>query len=200
MSINLLKDCGVVGGCTWSDLLPDSTSCCIRRFKLAYTFHVKSMSLDVGRSLLGGLGSHLPASLRSPQCLTNGYCFSQLRTFIQTRTVLNVEDNSGAIKVMCIQAVKGKKWARLGETIAVSVKKAKSKGKVKKGNVCCAVVVRAAMDEARCDVSKVKFDDNACVLVEEPGKWFGTRVFRPVPRELRKKNHIKILSLAEHIV
>ncbi|OWM85495.1 hypothetical protein CDL15_Pgr019119 [Punica granatum] len=155
--------------------------------------------LSVGRSLLGGLGSHLSASFSAPQGLTNGYSLSQLRSFIQMRTVLKVVDNSGAKKVMCIQALKGKKGARLGETIVVSVKEALPNGKAKKGNVYRAVVVRAAMQRGRCDGSEVKFDDNACVLVDKQGQPIGTRVFGPVPHELRKKNHVKILTLAQHI-
>lgn len=115
------------------------------------------------------------------------------------RTVLKVVDNSGAKKVMCIQALKGKKGAKLGETIVVSVKEALPNGKAKKGNVYHAVVVRAAMQRGRCDGSEVKFDDNACVLIDKQGQPIGTRVFGPVPHELRKKNHVKILTLAQHI-
>ncbi|KAK4796432.1 hypothetical protein SAY86_028758 [Trapa natans] len=154
---------------------------------------------QVGRSLVGGLGSHLSASLTAPQGLSCGYFLSQLRTFIQMRTVLKVVDNSGAKKVMCIQALKGKKGAKLGETIVVSVKEALPNGKAKKGNVYHAVVVRAAMQRGRCDGSEVKFDDNACVLIDKQGQPIGTRVFGPVPHELRKKNHVKILTLAQHI-
>ncbi|KAF3448837.1 hypothetical protein FNV43_RR09550 [Rhamnella rubrinervis] len=123
----------------------------------------------------------------------------QQRTFIQMRTVLKVVDNSGAKKVMCIQAVKGKKGARLGDAIVVSVKEAYPNGKVKKGKVVHGVVVRAAMQRGRCDGSEVKFDDNAVVLVDKQGQSIGTRVFGPVPHELRKKKHVKILSLAKHI-
>lgn len=115
------------------------------------------------------------------------------------RTVLKVVDNSGAKKVMCIQALKGKKGARLGDTIVASVKEAYPNGKVKKGQVVHAVVVRAAMQRGRCDGSEVKFDDNAVVLIDKQGQPRGTRVFGPVPHELRKKKHVKILSLAGHI-
>jgi len=116
------------------------------------------------------------------------------------RTVLKVVDNSGAKKVMCIQALKAnKKGARLGDTIVASVKEAHPNGKVKKGKVVYGVVVRAAMQRGRCDGSEVKFDDNAVVLVDKQGQPIGTRVFGPVPHELRKKKHVKILSLAEHI-
>ena len=123
----------------------------------------------------------------------------QRRTFIQMRTVLKVVDNLGAKKVMCIQALKGKKGARLGDTIVASVKEAHPNGKVKKGKVVYGVVVRAAMQRGRCDGSEVKFDDNAVVLVDKQGQPIGTRVFGPVPHELRKKKHVKILTLAKHI-
>lgn len=123
----------------------------------------------------------------------------QQRTFIQMRTVLKVVDNSGAKKVMCIQALKGKKGARLGDTIIASVKEAHPNGKVKKGKVVYGVVVRAAMPKGRCDGSEVKFDDNAVVLVDKQGQPIGTRVFGPVPHELRQKKHVKILTLAGHI-
>ncbi|CAK9147717.1 unnamed protein product [Ilex paraguariensis] len=124
----------------------------------------------------------------------------QNRTFIQMRTKLKVVDNSGAKQIMCIQTLKGnKKGARLGNTIVASVKEAQPGGKVAKGKVVYAVVVRAAMQRGRCDGSEVKFDDNAAVLVNKQGEPIGTRVFGPVPHELRKKKHVKILSLAEHI-
>ncbi|GJU51037.1 50S ribosomal protein HLP, mitochondrial-like protein [Tanacetum coccineum] len=104
-----------------------------------------------------------------------------------------------AKRVMCIQALKGKKGARLGDTIVASVKEAQPGGKVKKGQVVYGVVVRAAMQKGRGDGSEVKFDDNAVVLVNKQGEPIGTRVFGPVPHELRKKKHVKILSLAQHI-
>lgn len=115
------------------------------------------------------------------------------------RTVLKVVDNSGAKKVMCIQPLKGKKGARLGDTIIASVKEAAPNGKVKKGAVVRGVVVRAAMQRGRCDGSEVKFDDNAVVIIDKQGQPVGSRVFGPVPHELRKKKHVKILALAEHI-
>ncbi|GJU81720.1 retrovirus-related pol polyprotein from transposon TNT 1-94 [Tanacetum coccineum] len=94
---------------------------------------------------------------------------------------------------------KGKKGARLGDTIVASVKEAQPGGKVKKGQVVYGVVVRAAMQKGRCDGSEVKFDDNAVVLVNKQGEPIGTRVVGPVPHELRKKKRVKILSLAQHI-
>ncbi|KAL8138457.1 hypothetical protein V2J09_004458 [Rumex salicifolius] len=123
----------------------------------------------------------------------------QQRTFIQMRTKLNVVDNSGAKQVMCIQALRGKKGARLGDIIVASVKEARPGGKVKKGDVVRAVVVRAAMPKGRCDGSEVKFDDNAVVILNKQGEPVGTRVFGPVPHELRKKKQLKILAMAEHL-
>ncbi|XP_057443148.1 50S ribosomal protein HLP, mitochondrial-like isoform X2 [Lotus japonicus] len=150
----------------------------------------------VGRSLFSGLSN---SSLGSAHEMTHNNYFSQQRTFIQMRTVLKVVDNSGAKKVMCIQALKGKKGARLGDTIVASVKEAHPNGKVKKGKVVYGVVVRAAMQKGRCDGSEVRFDDNAVVLVDKQGQPIGTRVFGPVPHELRRKKHVKILTLAGHI-
>ncbi|KAH1066256.1 hypothetical protein J1N35_031243 [Gossypium stocksii] len=154
----------------------------------------------VGRSLMDGLQnnfSNLPSTSR--ETTFGSFLYQQQRTFIQMRTVLKVVDNSGAKKVMCIQALKGKKGARLGDTIIASVKEAMPNGKVKKGKVVYGVVVRAAMQRGRCDGSEVKFDDNAVVLVDKQGQPIGTRVFGPVPHELRQKKHVKILTLAEHI-
>ncbi|KAG8494590.1 hypothetical protein CXB51_011985 [Gossypium anomalum] len=158
------------------------------------------MVYAVRRSLMDGLRnnfSNLPSTSR--ETTFGSFLYQQQRTFIQMRTVLKVVDNSGAKKVMCIQALKGKKGARLGDTIIASVKEAMPNGKVKKGKVVYGVVVRAAMQRGRCDGSEVKFDDNAVVLVDKQGQPIGTRVFGPVPHELRQKKHVKILTLAEHI-
>ncbi|TYI59613.1 hypothetical protein E1A91_D10G048400v1 [Gossypium mustelinum] len=165
---------------------------------MAVTF--ASRCSRVGRSLMGGLGNNL-SNLRSTssEITCSSFLSQQQRTFIQMRTVLKVVDNSGAKKVMCIQALKGKKGARLGDTIIASVKEAMPNGKVKKGKVVYGVVVRAAMQRGRCDGSEVRFDDNAVVLVDKQGQPIGTRVFGPVPHELRQKKHVKILTLAEHI-
>ncbi|XP_077243780.1 large ribosomal subunit protein uL14mz-like isoform X1 [Tasmannia lanceolata] len=163
-----------------------------------------SKCATVGRSLWGSLGNNSSGLLRASQeMITKLSCCNfysqQQRTFIQMRTNLKVVDNSGAKRVMCIQALKGKKGARLGDTIIASVKEAQPRGKVKKGEVVYGVVVRAAMQRGRCDGSEIKFDDNAVVLVNKQGEPIGTRVFGPVPHELRKKKHVKILTLAEHI-
>ncbi|KAL4632601.1 hypothetical protein ACB092_04G063400 [Castanea dentata] len=115
------------------------------------------------------------------------------------RTILKVVDNLGAKKVMCIRALKGKKHARLGDTIVALVKEAHPNRKVKKGKVVYGVVVCASMQRGCCDSIEVKFDDNTVVLVDKQGQPIGTRVFGPIPHELRKKKHVKILTLAEHI-
>ncbi|KAJ3674527.1 hypothetical protein LUZ60_009802 [Juncus effusus] len=163
-----------------------------------------SKSSTAGRSMLGALGTNLIGIGRvtnetSGKLTFSDFFFQQQRTFIQMRTNLKVVDNSGAKQVMCIQSLKGKKGARLGDTIIGSVKEAQPKGKVKKGEVVYGVVVRAAMQRGRCDGSEIRFDDNAIVLVNKQGEPIGTRVFGPVPHELRKKKHVKILALAEHI-
>ncbi|KAI3862354.1 hypothetical protein MKX03_014372 [Papaver bracteatum] len=159
--------------------------------------------LTVGRSLLGSLGNNSGLFRTSNEMMEMMTCkhvlTQQQRTFIQMGTKLKVVDNSGAKLVACIQAVKGKKGARLGDTIIASVKEAQPRGKVKKGDVVRGVVVRAAMQKGRCDGSEIRFDDNAVVLVNKEGEPIGTRVFGPVPHELRKKKHVKILTLAEHI-
>ncbi|XP_078439355.1 ribosomal protein L14p/L23e family protein isoform X2 [Wolffia australiana] len=151
--------------------------------------------------LIMGTSSMNLRSIVSPSCESNSAScqLQQARTFIQMRTNLKVVDNSGAKRVMCIQALKGRKGARLGDTIIASVKEAQPRGKVKKGDVVYGVVVRAAMQRGRCDGSEIRFDDNAVVLVNKQGEPIGTRVFGPVPHELRQKKHLKILTLAEHI-
>lgn len=165
-------------------------NCCTLNLLITYS---------VGRSLVGGLNNTTLGLQRISDDTCSSNLFQQLRTFIQMRTKLKVVDNSGAKRIMCIQALKTKKGARLGDTIVASVKESQPGGKVKKGDVVYAVVVRAAMQRGRCDGSEVKFDDNAAVLVNKQGEPIGTRVFGPVPHELRRKKHVKILSLAEHI-
>ncbi|GMH20806.1 hypothetical protein Nepgr_022648 [Nepenthes gracilis] len=152
-----------------------------------------------GQTLLGGLISDTGLLKLAKAATCNNLTNQQRRTFIQMRTKLNVVDNSGAKQVMCIQALKGKKGARLGDIIVASVKEARPGGKVKKGDVVRAVVVRAAMQRGRCDGSEVKFDDNAVVILNKQGEPVGTRVFGPVPHELRKKKQLKILTMAEHL-
>jgi large subunit ribosomal protein L14 len=121
---------------------------------------------------------------------------------IQMQSNLDVADNSGARRVMCIKVLGGSKrrYASVGDVIVVSVKEATPKGKVKKGDVRRAVVVRVAKDIQRRDGSVIRFDTNAAVLVNKDNEPVGTRIFGPVPRELRAKNHMKIISLAPEVL
>ena len=121
---------------------------------------------------------------------------------IQAETNLDVADNSGARRVQCIKVLGGSKrrYARVGDLIVVSVKDAIPRGKVKKGTVMRAVVVRTAKDIQRRDGSVIRFDRNAAVLVNQQGEPVGTRIFGPVPRELRAKKHMKIVSLAPEVL
>eukprot|EP01041_Mallomonas_annulata_P038711 gene38711-62268_t len=117
---------------------------------------------------------------------------------IQMQTNLDVADNSGARRVMCIKVLGGSKrrYASVGDVIVVSIKEAIPRGRVKKGDVRKAVVVRVAKDIKRKDGSTIRFDRSAAVLVNNSHEPIGTRIFGPVPRELRAKNHMKIISLA----
>jgi large subunit ribosomal protein L14 len=121
---------------------------------------------------------------------------------IQMQSQLDVADNSGARRVMCIKVLGGskRKYARVGDIIVVSVKEAIPRGRVKKGDVLKAVVVRTAKDIRRNDGSVIRFDRNAAVLVNANKEPIGTRIFGPVPRELRGKNHMKIVSLAPEVL
>jgi large subunit ribosomal protein L14 len=121
---------------------------------------------------------------------------------IQAETNLDVADNSGARRVQCIKVLGGskRKYAGVGDIIVVSVKDAIPRGRVKKGNVLKAVVVRTAKDIRRADGSVIRFDRNAAVLVNNQGEPVGTRIFGPVPRELRARNHMKIISLAPEVL
>jgi large subunit ribosomal protein L14 len=121
---------------------------------------------------------------------------------IQQQTVLDVADNSGAKKVMCIKVLGGtrKRYAGLGDVIVVSIKMAIPEGQVKKGAVAKAVVVRTTKEVRRQDGSYIKFDRNAAVLINPSNEPIGTRIFGPVARELRKKNFMKIISLAPEVL
>jgi large subunit ribosomal protein L14 len=121
---------------------------------------------------------------------------------IQMQTNLDVADNSGAKRVMCIKVLGGSKrrYAAVGDIIVVSIKEALPKGRVKKGDVRKAVVVRTSKDIKRRDGSVIRFDTNAAVLINNQGEPIGTRIFGPVPRELRAKNHMKIISLAPEVL
>ena len=121
---------------------------------------------------------------------------------IQVQTELMVADNTGAKRVECIKVLGGSKrrYASIGDIIKVSVKEAIPKGKVKKGSVHNAVIVRVKKGIHRNDGSKVKFDNNAAVLTDEKGEPIGTRIFGPVTRELRIKGQMKIISLAPEVL
>ena len=121
---------------------------------------------------------------------------------IQMQSILTIADNSGARSVMCIKVLGGskRKYASVGDVIVVSVKEAIPKGKVKKGTVHKAVVVRVKKGIHRNDGSKVKFDNNAAVLVDDKGEPVGTRIFGPVTRELRNRGQMKIISLAPEVL
>ena len=120
---------------------------------------------------------------------------------IQQETRLSVADNSGAQEVLCIRVLGGTRhrYATVGETIVVTVKSAIPGGEIKKGTVTRAVVVRTKKEIRRADGSYIRFDDNACVLLNGAGELRGTRIFGPVARELRE-NYMKIVSLAPEVL
>jgi large subunit ribosomal protein L14 len=121
---------------------------------------------------------------------------------VQLRSILEVADNSGAKKVQCIKVLGGAKrrYAALGDVIVVSIKEAIPEGTVKKGTVAKAVVVRTAKEIRREDGSYIRFDRNAAVLINPQGEPIGTRIFGPVAKELRRKNFMKIISLAPEVL
>ena len=121
---------------------------------------------------------------------------------IQMRTILNVADNSGAKRLMCIKVLGGSKrrYAAVGDVIKVSVKDAIPRGKVKKGEVYDAVVVRTRAGVRRADGSLIRFDTNAAVLLTNKLEPIGTRIFGPVTRELRNQQFMKIISLAPEVL
>ncbi len=121
---------------------------------------------------------------------------------IQSESYLDVADNSGARRVMCIKVLGGsrRRYARIGDLIKVTVKEAIPRAKVKKGQVVLAVVVRTRKGVRRPDGSLIKFDDNAAILLNAQSVPIGTRIFGPVTRELRDKNQMKIISLAPEVL
>jgi len=121
---------------------------------------------------------------------------------IQMQTNLDVADNSGARRVQCIKVLGGskRKYASVGDIIVVSIKEAIPRGRVKKGEVMRAVVVRTAKGVRRADGSLIRFARNAAVLVNAQGEPIGTRIFGPVTRELRTRKHMKIVSLAPEVL
>ena len=121
---------------------------------------------------------------------------------LQQESRLAVADNSGAREVLCIRVLGGtkKRYAGVGDVIVVTVKDATPGGNVKKGAVVKAVVVRTKKEIRRADGSYIRFDDNACVLLNNAGEMVGTRIFGPVARELREKQYMKIVSLAPEVL
>jgi large subunit ribosomal protein L14 len=121
---------------------------------------------------------------------------------IQTETMLEVADNSGARRVQCIKVLGGshRRYASVGDVIKVTVKEAIPRGKVKKGDVMNAVVVRTRKGIRRADGSLIRFDDNAAVLLNNQKAPIGTRIFGPVTRELRNEQFMKIISLAPEVL
>ncbi|AIK96757.1 50S ribosomal protein L14 [Candidatus Odyssella acanthamoebae] len=121
---------------------------------------------------------------------------------IQTETRLEVADNSGAKQVQCIKVLGGSKrrYASVGDIIVVSIKDALPKGKVKKGDVHKAVIVRTKQCIKRADGSEISFDTNAAVLINKQNEPIGTRIFGPVTRELRNQGYMKIISLAPEVL
>ncbi len=121
---------------------------------------------------------------------------------IQQQTVLDIADNSGARKIMCIRVMGGhfRKFAGVGDVIVASVKESIPRGMVKKGDVVKAVVVRTSKEIRRQDGSSIRFDSNAAVLINPSNEPRGTRVFGPVARELRERGYMKIVSLAPEVL
>jgi large subunit ribosomal protein L14 len=121
---------------------------------------------------------------------------------IQQESRLSVADNSGAKEVLCIRVLGGTKrrYASVGDKVVVAVKSAMPSGAVKKGSVAKAVVVRTKKEVRRADGSYIRFDDNACVILNQAGEMRGTRIFGPVARELRENNYMKVVSLAPEVL
>ncbi len=121
---------------------------------------------------------------------------------VQQESRLKVADNSGAKEVLVIRVLggTGKRYARIGDQIVVTIKSAIPSGNIKKGAVTKAVVVRTKKEVRRKDGSYIRFDDNACVLLNTGGEMVGTRIFGPVARELREKQYMKIVSLAPEVL
>jgi len=121
---------------------------------------------------------------------------------IQAQTILNIADNSGAKKAMCIKVLGGtrRKYASVGDIIVVAIKTATPGGKIKKGTVERAVIVRTAKEVRRKDGSYIRFEDNAAVIIDDKHEPKGTRIFGPVARELREHAYTKIISLAPEVI
>ncbi len=121
---------------------------------------------------------------------------------IQMQTLLDVADNSGAKKLMCIKVLGGsrRRYATIGDVVVVSIREALPNAKVKKGDVARAVIVRTAKEVRRPDGSYIRFDNNSAVLISAQNEPIGTRIFGPVARELRQKKFMKIISLAPEVL
>ncbi len=121
---------------------------------------------------------------------------------IQMQSMLDVADNSGAKKLRCIKVLGGSKrrYATVGDVVVVSVREAMPNGKVKKGDVARAVIVRTAKELRRADGTYIRFDSNSAVLIDKQGEPIGTRIFGPVARELRARRYMKIVSLAPEVL
>ena len=121
---------------------------------------------------------------------------------IQVESTVNVADNSGARSVQCIKVLGGSKrrYAHVGDVVVVAIKHAIPRGKVKKGDVARAVIVRTCKETRRSDGTSIRFDKNAVVLIDKKGDPIGTRIFGPVPRELRARKYMKIVSLAPEVL
>ena len=121
---------------------------------------------------------------------------------VQQQTILKVADNSGAKEILCIRVLGGsfRRYGNIGDVVVASVKKATPGGAVKKGDVVKAVIVRSVSGVKRADGSKIKFDENAAVIIRDDKTPRGTRIFGPVARELRDKDYLKILSLAPEVL
>ena len=121
---------------------------------------------------------------------------------VQQQTLLKVADNSGAKEIMCIRVLGGsyRRYGNIGDVIVASVKKATPGGAVKKGDVIKAVIVRSVQGVKRADGSKIRFDENAAVIIKDDKTPRGTRIFGPIARELREKEYMKILSLAPEVL
>ena len=121
---------------------------------------------------------------------------------VQQQTLLKVADNSGAKELMCIRVLGGsfRRYGNIGDVIVASVKKAAPGGAVKKGDVVKAVIVRSVQGVKRADGSKIRFDENAAVIIKDDNTPRGTRIFGPIARELREKEYMKILSLAPEVL
>lgn len=121
---------------------------------------------------------------------------------VQEYSMLNCADNTGARKVMCFRILGGtkRKYAKLGDTVVVSVKDAQPNSGVKRGDVARAVIVRTKKETRRADGSYIRFDDNAAVLISQEGEPRGTRIFGPVARELRERRFMRIVSLAPEVI